>query len=151
MMKPLFFLALFGLIALRPAVGYAQIPATAGPALSAAQAQQALDVLQDPRKREQLISTLQAIAKAAPALALPAPATEAPAAAAPEAAKTTPTVTLKPNSLGAQLLVALLGGAFVLRREAAATLQTMEQPCRMLWRWFIDGLETGPCSVLPRW
>src|SRR5208282_5243559 len=89
MMKSLFVLALFGLIVLRPADGYAQAttaPATQAtpapatqtlPPLTAEQARQALDVLQDPRKREQLITVLQTIAKVAPVVA-PAEPTPAP-------------------------------------------------------------------------
>jgi small-conductance mechanosensitive channel len=134
MMKPLFFLALLGLVAMRPADGLAQdVAAQAAPAasaLSATQARQALEVLQDPQKREQLISVLQAIAAAAPASPVP------PAAPAKSA------VTLKPNSLGAQLLVALSGWGARLAGETAATLQTMNS-LPALWRWFIT-LETDP-------
>ncbi|HZK90037.1 MAG TPA: hypothetical protein VFC56_07830, partial [Stellaceae bacterium] len=67
-MKSLLFLAFLMLAAIRPADGFAQnapAPTPVPPALTAAQAQQALDVLQDPQKREQLIGVLQAIAKAA--------------------------------------------------------------------------------------
>jgi moderate conductance mechanosensitive channel len=56
-------------------------------ALTPQQAQQALTVLQDPKKRDELIDTLRTIAKAAP----PAPAQ----------------VSLEPGSLGAQLLAEL--------------------------------------------
>ena len=69
MMKTLFLLALLGLLALRPAVAQTETaapPPPAAPALSAAEAQRALDVLQDPQKREQLIATLRAIAVTAP-------------------------------------------------------------------------------------
>src|SRR5258708_39918359 len=111
MMKSLFFLALFVLIAARPTGGWAQnAPPSAAPPLSAAEAQRALDVLQDPRKREQLIAVLRALARAAPTAATP-PAEPA------DAAKTTPGVTLKPNSLGAQLLVALSGWSVRLAGE----------------------------------
>jgi small-conductance mechanosensitive channel len=134
MMMSLFPLAFFVLIAICPGDGYAQdaappsTPATekAVPALTAAQAQQALDVLQDPQRREQLISVLQAIAKTAPAPA----ATAAPATATPELA-------LKPNSLGAQLLVALSGWSVRLAGETTATLQTMNN-LPELWRWFSE-------------
>ncbi|HZK90061.1 MAG TPA: mechanosensitive ion channel domain-containing protein, partial [Stellaceae bacterium] len=51
-------------------------------------------------------------------------------------------VTLKPDSLGAQLLVALSGWGARLAGEAAATLQTMNS-LPALWRWFVD-LETDP-------
>jgi small-conductance mechanosensitive channel len=139
MMKPLFFLALFALIAIDPAGGYAQAE-PAAPALSAAEAQQALDVLQDPQKRDQLISVLRAIAKAAP----PPPAAAAPANAA--ATKPTAAVTLKPHSLGAQLLVALSHWSAQLAGETAATLQTMNN-LPALWRWVVE-LETDPQASL---
>jgi small-conductance mechanosensitive channel len=151
MMKSLFVLTLFGLIVLRPADGHAQAataPATqaapapapqALPPLTAEQARQALDVLQDPHKREQLITVLQTIAKVAPVVA---PVEPAPA----PAAKPKPEVTLKPNSLGAQLLVALSGWSVRLAGEAAATLQTMNN-LPELWSWFID-LETNPQASL---
>ena len=147
MMKSRFTLALFVLIVVCPAGGYAQSPAgpvtqtsPAAPALTAEQARQALEVLQDPQKREQLISTLQAIAKAAP---VPSAAAEPPAAAP---AKTTPEIMLQPNSLGAQLLVAWSRWSVRLAGEAAATLQTMNN-LPALWRWFIE-LETDPQASL---
>lgn len=144
-------LPIFALIALT----IIRVPAgraaeTAPAPLTAAQAQQALDVLQDPKKRDQLIATLRAIVKAAPASAPvsesapPAPAEgEAPAAPASAAA---PTVTLKPNSLGAQLLVALSAWSVRLAGEAASTLQTMNN-LPALWRWFVE-LETDPQASL---
>ena len=146
----LFPLAFFVLIAIRPAGGYAQMPRRQRRrrprrALTAAQAQQALDVLQDPQKREQLIATLQAIAKAAPAPA-PAPATGPGGRRAATPPKAAATVTLKPNSLGAQLLVALSKWSVRLAGEAAATLQTMNN-LPALWRWFVE-LETDPQASL---
>jgi len=152
MMKLLPFLALFVLIAIGPADVRAQTatPPRTTPALTAAQAQQALDVLQDPQKREQLISVLQAIAKAAPATsAEPASPTPAPAPVptpAPAAPKAKSAVTLKPHSLGAQLLVALSRWSAQLAGEAAATMQTMNN-LPALWRWFID-LKSDPQASL---
>ena len=151
MMKSLFFLALFGLIALHPADGHAQAPAApatqAAPApaaqapsgLTAEQARQALEVLQDPHKREQLITVLQTVAKVAPVVA---PTEPTPAATA----KPKPEVTLKPNSLGAQLLVALSAWSVRLANEAAATLQTMNN-LPALWNWFLQ-IETDPQTSL---
>ncbi len=143
MMKSLFFLALLALCLARPTAGWAQsaaMPVT--PNVTPAEAQQALGVLQDPQKREQLITTLKAIAKAAPAAgATPAPAAPAASETAP-AAKTAPEVTLKPNSLGAQLLVALSAWGVRLAGEAAATLQTMNN-LPALWGW-LTTLETDP-------
>jgi moderate conductance mechanosensitive channel len=140
MMRTLLFLALLALAAIRPVEGSAQQPATqaAAPALTAAQAQQALDVLQDPQKREQLIETLRAIAKAEPAASPPAAAAPAAAGAAPAA------VSLKPHSLGAQLLVTASRWSAQLAGEAAATLETMNK-LPELWRWFSD-LETDPAA-----
>jgi small-conductance mechanosensitive channel len=148
MMKPLFFLALFVLIAIRPAGGYAEnsaapTPAPVAPALTAVEAQRALEVLQDPQKRDQLIAALRAIAKAAPTPTTPAPAAAPPETTTPE---TMPVVTLKPNSLGAQLLVALSKWSVRLAGEAAATLQTMNN-LPALWRWFVE-LETDPQASL---
>jgi moderate conductance mechanosensitive channel len=153
MMKLTLSLALVALIAIMPVVGLAQAPAPAPsptaraapavPALTAAEAQQALEVLQDPQKREQLITTLRAIAKAAPAPE--APPTPAPSSGTPPA-KATPEVTLQPNSLGAQLLVALSHWSAHLAGEGTAALQAMNN-LPALWRWCIT-LETDPEASL---
>ncbi len=93
----------------------APAPAAATPAVSAAQTQQALDVLKDPARRAQLIGVLEAIAKANAATpaaapsAVPAtpaaPASTAPAPTPPAepAAEASP-LQLAPDSLGAQLI-----------------------------------------------
>ena len=149
MTRTLFFLALFVLIAVGPREGYAQhatssptaTTAASPPALSPAEAQQALDVLQDPKKRDQLIATLKAVAKA-----VPQPAEPTAAEPAKTDDKTTPAVTLQPNSLGAQLLVAASGWSTRLAAEAAATLETMNN-LPALWRWFTQ-LETDPTASL---
>ncbi len=175
MMKSLIFLALFALIAGRAADGWpqsaataAQVPATQAPAaqgpatqaqgstpaLTAVQAQQALDVLQDPQKRAALIATLHAIAETAPAAPAPAATPAAPddsggtpaPAAAPAGAKTPAAVTLKPNSLGAQLLVAASRWSVRLAGDAGAILQTMNN-LPALGRWFIN-LENDPQASL---
>src|SRR5206468_7088615 len=62
---------LFLWLALWPAVALAQTPPA--PAISPAEAQRILDILQDPAKRAQLIETLQTIAKTQPAPAAPDP------------------------------------------------------------------------------
>src|SRR5689334_3687300 len=69
------------------------------------QARQALDVPQDPQKRQTVIDTLQAIVHAQPAPPPAAAAVPEPAAAAapPPAQPAAPTIA--PNSLGAQVLV----------------------------------------------
>ncbi len=92
----------------QPAAG----PTPAASGLTAAQSQQALDLLKDPARRAQLINVLEAIAKAAPTAGMPAPPgvpapalppTPAPAVAA-EAAVEAHAIQLAPDSLGAQLI-----------------------------------------------
>lgn len=95
--------------------------------LSLQDAQRALDVLQDPQKRADVIATLQAIAHALPQ-AQPQPAPTPP----PPAAKPPPT--LAPNSLGADVL---MGASHFLNRasrEALATLGAVRS-VPLLWRW----------------
>jgi small-conductance mechanosensitive channel len=70
-------------------------PAANASAVTAAEAQRAIDVLTDPVKRAQLIDTLRTIAKAAPKPA-PTPASR---------------LSLRPNGLGAQLVVQAVGWA----------------------------------------
>jgi moderate conductance mechanosensitive channel len=148
MMKSLFCLAFFVLIAGHAADVRAQTAPTANPpAVTAAQAQQAIDVLQDPQKRAALIATLQAIAAGSPA-APAAAATSAPVGtpAPADSAKSPTEVTLKPNRLGAQLLVAASRWSVRLAGEAAATLQTMNN-LPALGRWLIS-LENDPQAGL---
>jgi small-conductance mechanosensitive channel len=75
-----------------------------------AEAQRALEVLEDPQKRAQLVDTLRAIAKTQPA--------------APEGVAAPP-VALEPNSLGAQLWSELSGWADRLSAETAATADAL--------------------------
>jgi moderate conductance mechanosensitive channel len=155
MIKPLFFLALLLLAAMSSDVAMAAdtsaptgTPTADAPALTAAQAQQALDVLQDPQKREQLIAVLQAIAKTRPA-AQPAAQPQATAQAAPAPAASgadAPKISLKPDSLGAQLLVVLRQWGTKLAGDAMATLATMDS-LPALGRWFVD-LESDPQNSL---
>src|SRR5690242_10194383 len=124
MMRWLVFLSLFGLalwsaVAVRAeqpapsaAPGAAGTAASNASGLTPAEAQRAVDLLQDPRKRAELIDTLQAIAKAAPASAKPA---------APPA----PAVTLAPNSLGAQLVSQLASWPELLAGETAVTVRAI--------------------------
>lgn len=80
------------------------------PALTPAETQQLLSVLQNPQKREQFVTTLKNLEKASAATGATAPAVTAapatpaatPAPTAAPAAKST--VTLEPHSLGADLL-----------------------------------------------
>ncbi len=125
MTKTLLFLLLFTAVLFGAAAASAQQPSPPNPAdpkaLSPAEAQRALEVLQDPQKRTQLIETLQAIARAQP------PGPEKPAAQpAP--------VVVAPNGLGAQLLAQLSSGAERLTADAAAAVQAVtDSP--LLWRW----------------
>ena len=82
-------------------------PAASASALTPAEAARALDVLDDPVKRAQLIETLHTVAKAAPQAGV----------AAPKPAPTSQ-LALRPNSLGAQLVVQAAGWA----REVSAEL-----------------------------
>ncbi len=75
-------------------------PAAARTALSPGEAQGALAVLRDEKRRAELIATLDAIAKTAPEAA-PAPAAEP--AATPAAAAAPAKATINPDSVGAQL------------------------------------------------
>src|SRR5215471_8558067 len=92
-------------------------PTGTAAALTAVQAQQALDVLQDPQQRDRLIAVLKAITAAASVVA--------PAPAAPAVEKPAPAVTLAPHSLGAELLVALTRWSTRLADDVAATAETM--------------------------
>ena len=87
---------------LGPNAAFAQTPPPGGP--TRAEAQRALEMIEDPQKRAQLVDTLRAIAKAAPA----APRTAAP-----------PALALQPNSLGAQLVAQLSGWGDRLAAETA--------------------------------
>jgi moderate conductance mechanosensitive channel len=126
------------LLALAPSVSVrAQPPAPAAPQVTPDQARQAMEVLKDPAKRAQIITTLDAIARSQPA-AKPAPA-PAPAdgaqapAAAPDSGKQ-PEVTVAPNSLGAEVLVGasdFLNGASA---QAIAALKAARS-APLLWGW----------------
>src|ERR1700693_1730579 len=106
-------------------LAWAQQPApanAANPALSPGEAQRALEILQDPQKRAQLIETLQAIAKA-----LPPPV--------PEKAATLPAPeVVAPDGLGAQLLAQLASGAERLAADTASAAQAVTD-FPLLWRW----------------
>ena len=141
-----------------PAASPARSPAVqATPApmpLTAAEARQALDVLQDPKKRAELIAVLRALAAAAPAKTpAPGPAATPPETEAPPT-PTTPTpategaapiVTLKPHSLGAQLLVALSRWSNGIADQAGAAVRAMTN-LPALWQWLVE-LTTDPLSA----
>lgn len=118
----------------------------AAPALTPAQAQQVLDVLQDPAKRAQVIGALEALAKVVPRPTGTATAANPPAhAAAPAAARAAAApahpaaspVELAPNGLGAQLIRESSQGLARLSTEAVeAARDFAEFP--MLSRWAHD-------------
>jgi moderate conductance mechanosensitive channel len=117
-------------------------PATA-PVISAAQARQALDVLNDPGKRAQFIATLEAIVKAQPVAVAPSEGASATAAQAPTAAATppaTPSPTapaytpLAPNGLGAVVLVRATDFLNHVSQESVAAL-TAVRSLPLLWAW----------------
>ena len=122
------------LLLLVPCRVLAQPPA-ASPALTPAQARAALDVLNDPKKRAEVTTTLEAIAKAQPAPAAPAPA----AAAANPAAAPAPTglpIPLAPDSLGAQVLVGAESFLNRISTDAANATHAM-QSLPLLWGWIV--------------
>ena len=95
------------LLALPHASGWSQTKPATAPAVGAAQAKDALDILRDDKKRAQLIGVLETIAKAdaAPAKSGPmlTPVPPPNPAPAPDASP------LAPDSIAAQLLVGLSG------------------------------------------
>ena len=132
-------------------------PAAAGPALSAEQARNVLETLNDPKRRAALIATLEAIVKAAPPAAAPAAAAPSvtPAAAAPAAAPAVPgadgaaqapaegqaaapalPLPLKPDSLGARLLMTASGLVGRASDQIAAAVSAMSS-LPSLWAWLV--------------
>jgi moderate conductance mechanosensitive channel len=122
------------------------------PQITADQARQALDVLQDPQKRGQIITTLEAIARTKPeAEPAPTPASTptpepppAPAATpAPTPAASPPaTILVAPDSLGAEILV---GASGFLNHVAAETIATVSavRSVPLLWSW-VKVMATAP-------
>jgi small-conductance mechanosensitive channel len=101
-------------------------PAQATGSLAPAQAQQALDVLQDEGKRNQLIQTLQAIAKAPPA-------------GTPSAA---PASTPSADNLGVQLLMQVSNWLGEISGQLAVAARTISD-FPMIGRWLVQ-LATNP-------
>src|SRR5438309_166659 len=106
-----------------------EAPSASTASVTQAQAQQALEVLQDEKKRAALIETLQTIAKAAPSASAPASTSPLP---------------LEPTSLGAQILVQLSDGITSLANEFAATARAVTE-FPILWRWLMHEL-TNPAA-----
>ncbi len=99
---PRFLFCLALLLLLPHAAGWAQTKPAPTPAVGAAQAKDALDILRDDKKRAQLIGVLEAITKAEVPPALVGP----PAPPTPPVPDPSP---LAPDSIGAQLVVGLSG------------------------------------------
>lgn len=136
----------------------AQPAAPASPAapaaLTAAQAQAAIDVLNDPKQRAALAAALAAIAEApathpaqpgaaapptAPAPQQPAGSPQPAAAASPPAAAPPPAklaIPLAPNSLGAQIL---LSASDFLRHSSQRVVHTVRAAAGLpqFWHWFV--------------
>ncbi|GIX10257.1 mechanosensitive ion channel family protein [Elioraea sp.] len=116
------------------------VPATV-PALGADAAARLAEILRDERRRAELIEALDAIARAAPApsaagaadaAARPRPAAQAEAPpAGPEAERALP---LAPDSLGAQLLVALSERLVGIGETTIAVVQTLAD-APQVWTW----------------
>ncbi len=130
----------------------APLTAPAAGGLTAAQSQQALDILKDPARRAQVISVLEAIAKAAPAAARPPAAAPSPAAvAAPAAAPAaSPAETegralhLAPDSLGAELIADVSHRIGRLPEDLLLTVRTVTDFPLLLS--FVQQLVTDPWS-----
>src|SRR6202043_2335441 len=115
------------LVRTEPPVQAREAPSASTASVSQAQAQQALEVLQDEKKRAALIETLQTIAKAAPS-----------------ASASTSPLPLEPASLGAQILVQLSDEITRLANEFAATARAVTE-FPILWRWLVHEL-TDPAA-----
>jgi small-conductance mechanosensitive channel len=121
--------------------------------VSADDARRTLEVLQDPEKREQLITTLQTIAKArpptAPASAAPAaaPAAAAPEPAAPPAAPAG-NGPIAPGSVGAQVLTSASAFLSRMSNEVASAIGTVRSAPQLLVWLEIMATDPGPRSVL---
>jgi moderate conductance mechanosensitive channel len=157
-------------LAVTLALGHAvaAAPTSAGPAavpvVSAADARQALEVLTDPARRAQVVTTLEAILHveaahpgspapaATPPVAAPAPAQTppaatppaAPAAAAPAPPAAAPAVKLNPDSLGAALVLGASGFLENLWTRAATATRTV-QSLPLLWGWIVV-MATNPLA-----
>ncbi len=107
-------------------------PAPAAPAIGAGQAQQTLDVLRDDKRRAELITTLETIARSAPAVA--APAGPGPATVATPVGTTLP---LAPDSLGAQLVLQVSAAVSDAGSQLVASLRAVND-VPLLWRWVVS-------------
>lgn len=116
------------------------LPPTPPAAMTAEQARAALAVLQDPAKRAEVISALQAIAALPPAAGKEATAKAAPAgsaeskAATPAAPATALPIPLAPDSLGAQLLLDASSQMALLSKSVVGSFQALTDfPLLLFW------------------
>lgn len=133
LLKPIVFLTtlLLAIVLARTgsAVQAGEAPSESTASVTPLQAQQALEVLQDEKKRAALIETLQTIAKAAPSTSALAPTSPLP---------------LEPTSLGVQILVQLSDDITRLADEFAAAARAVTK-FPILWRWLVHEL-TNPAA-----
>lgn len=124
---------------------WAAAPLPASSSISDAEARQALDVLTDPARRAQVVTTLEAIVHAE--AVHPSSGTEAaPAAsgAAGAAKAPPPAIKLNPGSLGAAVVVGatgFLGTLWERTAEAARAVQSLP----LLWGWIVV-MTTNPMA-----
>lgn len=129
---------LLALLATVP-VARAQAPRPSAPAaaLSPSDARNALAILKDDKRRAELISTLEAISKAAPpapaAQPAPEPAPEPAPAPAPAAAPAKP-ATIAPDSVGVQLIGRLSVMLSAYAQQFATSLRSIND-LPSLWDW----------------
>lgn len=97
-----------------------------------------LDVLNDPRRRQEFTTTLDAIAKSLPAAASPAATPEAETAPKPLS------IPLAPNSLGAELVVGASGYLSRLGEQLRHLVQAL-QSVPSVWHW-VQTMATDPLS-----
>ncbi len=115
-------------------------------------ARRALEVLQDPQKREQLVTTLQTIAKAGPPTATAATAPAPTGATAPEPAAPPPAPAsdgpIAPDSLGAEVLTSASAFLSRMSNEVAGAIGTVRSAPQLLVWLEIMATDPGPRSVL---
>ena len=112
----------------------AQPPTPAPPQITAAEAQQALSVLQDPQKRAQFIAVLETLARAAPSEPPGAKPAAPPPAPPPAPAPAKPEITVAPHSLGAEVVFGASRFLNQVTTEAVSTLSAIRS-VPLLWNW----------------
>jgi small-conductance mechanosensitive channel len=134
-----------------PAFAASPPPALApAPGITPEQARQALDVLNDPAKRAEVVNTLEAVVKAEgakPAAAATPPTPPSAPAAKPAPAATPPAtakVTLEPGSLGAAVLVGASGFLGRLSGDVIGAIHAVHG-APLLWGWLVV-MATNPLA-----